>query len=109
MDDETIPNERLTLSSDTLLSLSFKLFDIRPIFEGVKDGAPGVPQRCTKGHQWNVGFSLIGISLDFSQIGFTTGNIDYCLLCLLQLLEDHCGKVEPGKPGQAEVPPPPLR
>lgn len=76
---------------------SFTLFRIAPEFRHVQEKGtpaperPSVPQACTKGHLWNVGFRLVGVQLDLSDLGMTAGMEEYCFLCLRDLLRNHCG------------------
>lgn len=74
--------------------VDFRLFDIHPVFDLKLGDSPGVPQKCSKGHRWNFGFSFIGIRLDLSSLGLTEGPEDYCFLCLRDLLREHCGRVK---------------
>lgn len=73
-------------------STSFTLFQIAPRIKASHAESPqGVPQACTKGHLWNVGFRLVGVRLDLSDLGLTAGMEEYCFLCLRDLLRNHCG------------------
>lgn len=73
----------------------FTLFHIAPQLV-IKDGStPGTPQRCSRGHTWNFGFELIGVSLDLTSFGLTDGPEEYCFICLRDMLREKCGRVQP--------------
>lgn len=70
------------------------IFRIAPTLEIVGGTRPGRPQRCTKGHRWNLGFDFVGVELDLTSFGMTEGPERFCALCLHDMLRAHCGHVE---------------
>lgn len=90
------------MSDDTLtLRKPFELTSMRILHIAptlvIKEGtSPGLPQRCTRGHVWNLGFSFVGVEIDLSAFGMTEGPELYCALCLLDALREHCGRVVDG-------------
>ena len=73
-------------------------FDISPKVDD-PSGIPheGVPQRCTRGHTWDIGMSVIGVRLDLSAFGLTEGAEEFCVFCLRDALREHCGRVKPDR------------
>lgn len=78
----------------TTTTVSFKVFVIKPVLEMQEGVQPGHPQRCTKGHRWNIGGDFVGIEIDLTSFGMTEGSERYCFLCLRDALRRHVGRVE---------------
>ena len=65
---------------------------------GIEDDSPMKRWRCTKGHSWEsptwiVGFSY-GLTGDLPAALVEEKQLDFCLLCMLELMKEHCGVVE---------------
>lgn len=72
--------------------LRYTLFAIEPTITA-KEELPSVPQRCTRGHSWDIGVDFVGLRLDMSTFGITAGAEEYCFFCFRDWLKEHCGRV----------------
>lgn len=77
-----------------LRDISYTLLLIHPYLQHDQlTKRDGVPQKCSRGHQWDFGFKVTGISLDMTSWGITEGEEKFCIFCLRDLLREKCGRV----------------
>lgn len=70
----------------------YTLFAFRPEFIGLTKGKP---QRCTKGHTWDIGTKLYGARITLpAEFMWGTEEMKFCFFCFVQNLQLHCGLVE---------------